>query len=94
MFLREIKIGQYNYDPATGSLARHQREKKTPQQVFDEVKRKRHDLIRAHSIRDEELKELIKKVLSGTRNTAYLARGADYSRLRDIAAFIVREYSY
>jgi hypothetical protein len=78
----------------TGRVVPMRQDPKTADEIFRDVKLKRCHLISAHNITDGELRELIRKIKSGTRNTMYLARGADYARLHDMAAFIVREYSY
>lgn len=89
-----IKFGtQWQLNPRTGQVERARTQAKSADQIFREVKARRHDLIRAHNITDDELKAIITKVMSGTRNVLYLAKGADMRRLRDISAYIVREYS-
>lgn len=84
----------FKYNHRIGQMEKVQTEHLTADEIFDRVKRGRRDLIRAYDITDDELKTLIRKILGGTRNTMYLAPGKDYQRLRDIAAYIVREHSY
>lgn len=67
---------------------------KNVNEIFREVKARRQDLIRAHNITDLELRALITRIKSGIRNVTYLAVGEDWIRLHDIAAYIVREYTY
>lgn len=62
--------------------------------VLAEVKRRRHDLITAHTITDEELTVVIDKILGGTRNLRYLVDASTHARLADICTYIVRQYSY
>lgn len=87
-----IRMGKYQMN-ARGQVSLHEPEEKSADEILREVKRVRHDLISAHGITDDEHLELIKKIKGGTRNIRYLAVGEDYPRLKDVAAYIVREYN-
>jgi hypothetical protein len=89
-----MRVGKFNLNPRTGRVELNRPEHKPVDEILREVKGHRRDLIRAHSITDEELRMLIIRIVSGTRNVQYLARGTDYARLKDLIAYIVREYSW
>jgi hypothetical protein len=88
-----VRVGGKLFDMTRGQYV--MTERKNANQIFNEVKRCRQDLIRAHSVTDEELMLMIKRVMSGTRNLSYMVTPAkNFPRLKDLAAYIVREYSY
>lgn len=65
--------------------------KPSEDEVFWKVKRIFYMKIRVHEISDDEIREIIKRVISGTRNIHYLVKAGEIPRLRDIANYILRE---
>jgi hypothetical protein len=88
-----MRFGKYQLNIRTGQVEVYRPRHKTVSEIVLDVKRRRGDLIRAHTVSDEELTVLVTKIAGGIRNTQYLAKG-DHHRLKDLASFIVREYGW
>jgi hypothetical protein len=85
---------RFAFDPRTCQMVLAKLRKLSALEVLADVKRRRRDLIHAHSITDAELMLVINKVLGGTRNHHYLTDNTNYARMRDVCSYIIREHSY
>jgi tRNA U55 pseudouridine synthase TruB len=63
----------------------------TADEVFRKVKRVYQARLVHAGMTDEDVKEVIKKIASGTRNHRYLAPTGKLHERRDIISFIMRE---
>jgi hypothetical protein len=81
-------------DCRKGQVVLQQPPKLTNEQIVKRVKEVHYRLVAAHKITDEELKTLVQKIMTGTRNLHYLTTPENHRRLTDVATYIIREFSY
>lgn len=78
----------------TGQVGIKQEPKLTNDQIVKRVKQVHYRLVAAYKITDDELKTLVEKIMTGTRNLHYLTNKDNHMRLKDVATYIIREFSY
>lgn len=85
---------RFEIDCRTGGVRLKQEPKLTNEQIVKQVKQVHYRLVAAHKITDDELKTLVQKIMTGTRNLHYLTTQENHTRLKDVATYIIREFSY
>ena len=78
----------------TGQVGIKQEPKLTNEQIVKRVQQVHYRLVAVHKITDDELKTLVQKIMTGTRNLHYLTNKDNHTRLKDVATYIIREFSY
>jgi hypothetical protein len=90
----ENEMPRFEIDCRTGQVGIKKPQTYTNDQIMRRVKQVHYRLVVTHNITDVELTSLIGKIMSGTRNLHYLTTQENNHRLKDVASFIIREFSY
>lgn len=85
---------RFKFDSRTGQMGIMKEPKLTNDQIVKRVKHVHRNLIVVNKITDEELVYLVNKIMTGTRNLAYLTTTDNRRRLQAVATYIIREFSY
>lgn len=87
-------MNRFQVDCRTGQVRIKEQPKLTNDQIVKRVKQVHYRLVAAYNITDDELKTLVQKIMTGTRNLHYLTTAENHQRLKDVATYIIREFSY
>ncbi len=87
-------MNRFQIDCRTGRVRIAEEPKLTHDQIVKRVKQVHYRLVAAYKITDDELNTLVQKIMTGTRNLHYLTTAENHQRLKDVATYIIREFSY